>query len=430
MQAQRGRDAFCRSDSADAVAARIEQGALYADAELTRKRRGHSSAHTALGRKADPIEPLAGVVVHAARGHDGEDGGDDRARHDLLARDGVESAVRKRGRHDREIVRRHDHRALPEVELHLGVDVVVEKTERSHEVGDRSIAVAGPAFGLVDGLVDREVSPGERRQAGDDAVELVLARAPADERRRDDGAGVDHRIRGASSGDVDADAVERIARRLAPDLREHGVVTLICERQGIHEGLGHRLDREGDLVADVVHVPVQRGERQAERRRVGRGQLRDVRRHLARGQRERVAPHLVEKGLEWPSAVAHDRPLGSRHCERRGRSVTPTGYARVTPLGCGWLTTTTIPPPQHGFTAVAALHWTSCRIFIPRAPPYCVRRCVPRDAHARDHDVDLAAGVLRRPVRRDRGDPERVGSPRTRATHLDSRAVAPTTGAE
>ena len=46
--------------------------------------------------------------------------------HDLLARHRVHAAVRQGRRHDREVARRDHDGALAEVEVDLGVDVVVE----------------------------------------------------------------------------------------------------------------------------------------------------------------------------------------------------------------------------------------------------------------------------------------------------------------
>ena len=106
----------------DAVAALVEPRAVETDAELRRAHRHDPTGHPRLGRQPDPEEPLAGEVVHPARGHDGEY---------LLGRPTgpvpvspvlrVHPAVGQRGRHRRQIDGGHQHGALSEV----GVDRVL-----------------------------------------------------------------------------------------------------------------------------------------------------------------------------------------------------------------------------------------------------------------------------------------------------------------
>ena len=59
-------------DAADAVAARVEQRREDADAGLAGHDGDDAAADAALGRQADAVGPLAGVVVHAAGVHDAE----------------------------------------------------------------------------------------------------------------------------------------------------------------------------------------------------------------------------------------------------------------------------------------------------------------------------------------------------------------------
>jgi hypothetical protein len=74
-----------------------------------------------------------------------------------------------------------------------------------------------------------------------------------------------------------ADRVERIARGLDADLREHLVLAVFLERQPVGERLGNRLEGEGlARVADLVDEPVARGNADAEPVRIGARKLGNV----------------------------------------------------------------------------------------------------------------------------------------------------------
>ena len=91
-----------------------------------------------------------------------------------------------------------------------------------------------------------------------------------------DRAGIDHRIEGMVFG-IEADRIEGIAGRLDADRVFHPRRAERIQRQREHERLRHRLDREGyPGVADLIDVPVEGGEADAEMIGVGLAEFRDV----------------------------------------------------------------------------------------------------------------------------------------------------------
>ena len=128
-----------------------------------------------LAGHADAIRPLARVVVHPAREHDGEHvlHGDDRTR---AAGERIASHVRQGRRHGREIAAGDENRALPEVDVERHFGLVVDHAEVQEQVRDRAVAVAGAAFGLVDGLVHLQPPARGRAQAVEDLLEGLRRR--------------------------------------------------------------------------------------------------------------------------------------------------------------------------------------------------------------------------------------------------------------
>ncbi len=170
------RDPLAGTDAAHAVAAGVERRREHADPELTGEHGDDATRDAALGREADRVDPLARVVVHAARVHDTEHVRDVLGRERLLAGDRVGAAVGERRRHHREVAAVDEERALPEVQVEGIVDVTVEHPERPHQVRDRAVAVAGrglrPQHGVVD--VERVTDVALEHRPG--ALEPLVAR--------------------------------------------------------------------------------------------------------------------------------------------------------------------------------------------------------------------------------------------------------------
>ena len=201
----------------------------------------------------------------------------------------VESAVGDGGGDDREIVGGHPDRALPVVQVEGGIRAGVEGSEAVQHVGDRAIAGPRPRLGGIDGLVHREPPAGAGRveihdlgKGGDDHALGDVADRRQQQRRRHDGAGVDHRVTWAAPG-VDADLVERLPGRFHTDLGVRGHRAETTEHHRIGQRFRDRLD--GELVVAVaarVGVPVVHAQREPVTVRVDGRQFRDVIGNLSR----------------------------------------------------------------------------------------------------------------------------------------------------
>ena len=143
-------------DAAHAVAVLVELWRIAAEPEPRRQRRQDAAADAALGGDADAVDPFAGVVVHAGRGHHRQRPRDRVGRHHLFAGDGIDAAVGQRRGHHGDVARGHQDGALPEIDVEHRVDVLLDHGVGAQEIGDRAVAVAGRAFGGIDGFVDVE----------------------------------------------------------------------------------------------------------------------------------------------------------------------------------------------------------------------------------------------------------------------------------
>ena len=57
----------------------------------------------------------------------------------------------------------HQDRALAEVDVERRLDLFVDDAEVQEQVRDGAVAVAGAPLGVVDGLVHRQLPPGDAR---------------------------------------------------------------------------------------------------------------------------------------------------------------------------------------------------------------------------------------------------------------------------
>ena len=77
----------------------------------------------------------------------------------------VDATVGERGAHRREVVRRHEQRALARVDVGRLVGIEPQPFVAVHEVSDAVVAVVGGQLGFVHLLVDHQLATGERRQS-------------------------------------------------------------------------------------------------------------------------------------------------------------------------------------------------------------------------------------------------------------------------
>ena len=234
MQVVMRRQRLADLDAAHAVAVLVEFRRIAAEPEPRRQRRKDAAADAALGGDADPVDPFPGIIVHAGTRHDGERPRDRIRRQHLLAGHGIDAAVGEGGRHDRDIARRHQDGALPEIDLQHGSHVVPDHGIGAQQIADRPVAVAGCAFGRIDGVVDVEIAPGKPPQRLPDIVECGVALGLVDQAGAGDRAGIDHRVEGVVFG-VEADRVEGIARRFDADHAFDPRRTERIQRQREHE---------------------------------------------------------------------------------------------------------------------------------------------------------------------------------------------------
>ncbi len=266
-----------RGHAPHGVARRIQWRAVDRDAEPARADRDQPTGDPALGRQADVQQPLPGAVVHPAGGHDRQGPHRHAPLHDPLAGDRVAAAVRQGRSHHRQVGRGDQNRALAEVGGRHGVRVVAQRAGRAHQVGQRTVAVAGGGLGSVDLLVVAQPTAGERGQAVQDPGGPRLGVGRRDQGGGGDRAGVDHRVGWPTGARFQTDGVEGLAAGLGADPSEHLVGSEVGEGQGVDEGLGDRLDGElGVGLARPVATAAHAGDRDAEVLGVGLGELRDV----------------------------------------------------------------------------------------------------------------------------------------------------------
>jgi hypothetical protein len=234
----------------------------------------------------------------------------------LLAGLRLAPAGGERGAHEREIDRVDPDGALPEVEVEHLLDFRPQHVEASHQVSDRTVAMARDRFRPGDVLVEVELSPREPAQRTDDACPSVCGVAALDQARDRDGARVDHRVGRSVRGLVEDDGVERVPCRLDADASHKSIPTMVLQRQTEHDRLRHRLDRERvTAVADLVDVPIDDRDRDAEQVGVDASQLGDVRRDVSVARADMSLVHRTKVGVDRRTRSLHRRGLYTRRYE-------------------------------------------------------------------------------------------------------------------
>lgn len=322
-------------------ARRVQERAVGGQAETGRPGGEQTAGDAALGGQTDPEQPVAGGVVHSAGRHDGEDLGGDLGGDDPLPGDRIDTAVGQGRGHHGEVDGRGPYRALPEVGVHGRHRVDGQGSRTADQIGERPVAVPGRRLGAVDVLVDVQLPPGEPAQTGQDAAERGLLTAVGDQSGGHDGAGVDHRIGRPPGAGLQADGVERLAARFGAHPAAHLVEAERGQREGVDEGLGHRLQGEGGVRrAGAVGVPVHTHQGEPEVVGVRPGQLRDV-------VGLSTLPHTGEARVELAQRVRH----GFRGAHRR-----PAGYR----AGPAWSSPSPVIPPRRRRSGAASPH-APCR---------------------------------------------------------------------
>ena len=223
-------------DAAHAVAVTVEFRRVAAEPEPRRQGGQDAAADAAFGGDADAVDPFAGVVIHAGSGHDRQRSRDRVGRHHLFAGDGIDAAVGQRRRHHRDVARVHQDRALPEVDLQHGSDIVRDDGVGAQQIADRPVAVAGQALGRIDGVVDVELAPGKPSERLPDIVERAVAFGFVDQPGAGDRARIHHRIERVVLG-IEADRIEGIARGFDADRAFDPRGAQRVQRQREHERL-------------------------------------------------------------------------------------------------------------------------------------------------------------------------------------------------
>ncbi|SKZ52536.1 Uncharacterised protein [Mycobacteroides abscessus subsp. abscessus] len=206
MEPEVGRQLLAGLDAAHAVAVLIESRRIDTDAELTGQHRQDAASHTTFRRHADRCHPVARGVVHAARGHHAQQPLCDLLTEHSPSGARVGSTAGDRRTHHGEVVGGDLDRALTEVERDRGVWMGVESAEAVEHVGDRTITRPCGRLRLEDVVVERQLSAGACGVEGENLLESLLhdlgidlADRRKEQRRRDNGSGVDHRVLGSTS---------------------------------------------------------------------------------------------------------------------------------------------------------------------------------------------------------------------------------------
>ena len=116
----------------------------------------------------------------------------------------------------REVVGGDQHRALREVQIERLFDPILDDAAVQHQIGDRTVAVAGRTFRGPHGAIDlgqpSEIALVQPAYRVDSRVEVVARHEVGDRDR----AGVDHRVRCPVAVVVEGDRVEAVAPALRP----------------------------------------------------------------------------------------------------------------------------------------------------------------------------------------------------------------------
>ena len=279
MQVEVSRHPLERPHPLDAVSVRIQPRGEHPESDLGGQRTEDATRHPALGRDADRGHPVAGRVVHSARGHDRQHMPRHLVRDHPFLGHRIDPAGGQGHRHHRQVADGHRVGALPGVSADRLVRVAVNDPSGPHQIGHRPVAERGTQLGVQNRDIHVQRATRERREPllhGRVPLDLGRVRRP-DEGVRGDGSDVDHRVLRASGFRLERDLVERITGRLHADLLQHTLDTPVAQGEGVDERLAHRLDGElGVRIAGGVDDAVQGAGGDSEPVRIDGGELGDV----------------------------------------------------------------------------------------------------------------------------------------------------------
>ena len=154
------------------------------------------------------------------------------------------AAVGQRGGDQRQVAAIHPHGALFKVQGQRGVGIIGHDAIVAQHVADGAVAVAGAAFRLEDGLVHGQRPAGVGRHRAQHARQPGRIVRAGHQRRRGNGAGVDHRVQRPAGARLQADGVEGIAGGFNADGLLHPGPAGVLQRHAVDQRFGHRLDRK------------------------------------------------------------------------------------------------------------------------------------------------------------------------------------------
>src|SRR6266852_7808408 len=113
-----------------------------ADAQFSGQYREDAAAYAALGRDANPVYPLAGVVVHAAARHDAKNPDDVLRGRGTVVSDWVNASVRQRRSNQGQVATIDRYGALSEIEVQNRFWLVAEDIEVAKHMAYRAVSMA------------------------------------------------------------------------------------------------------------------------------------------------------------------------------------------------------------------------------------------------------------------------------------------------
>ena len=247
--------------------------------QLTGHSTNNAAAHAALRRHTHLGRPVTRSVIHTAREHNAQHLTHHSLRNHLLARHRMHTIVRQSRRHQRQILNRHHQRALAGITLHRNGRVTGQDAVAAQHVRNRVVAVRVLQLRLVHALIHRQAATRKRRQTRNDALHaLALSRTGrTNQRMGGNRARVNHRVQRLTGAVLQGQLVERLTGRLHAHLRKHVIIAAVREREGVHERLRNRLNRELHIgVTGGVLLTINHGDRRGKLVRVHGGKFRNV----------------------------------------------------------------------------------------------------------------------------------------------------------
>src|SRR4029077_271301 len=151
---------------------------------------------------------------------------------------------------------RHEHRALPKIDIEHRVDIALDDAVIVQEVGDRAISIAGQALGGEYPFIDGEIASRKAAEHVANALRRIFTFSFVKQTGARNRARIHHRIKWAIVG-AQPDRVECVSTRLDANLGFDTFGAEHIERKREYESLGDRLNRKRyGGIAGLVDVPI------------------------------------------------------------------------------------------------------------------------------------------------------------------------------